>query len=256
MTMPRQFICDVVLPAMNVFLTNEELTIGEFYKWLGCHFFMACFQGINDRNDWWSTAPIDMFSGAPFRLNEFMMKHRFLEIMAGIVFTDVLSPMLDQGGFVDRFHDFRKLIDAWNDHMVSEYNPLWLNCLDESMNLWLSKFCPGFMCIPRKPHPFGNEYHTIANRDGGKPIRESRDVDIPLVARHFYHHAGWAELIEDEFPGHRPVGVCGQKIKQIGQLGNGAHLHAQRVAHILNSAVLYIFDRAIGLNFGGHFLAV
>jgi aldehyde dehydrogenase (NAD+) len=48
--------------------------------------------------------------------------------------------------------------------------------------------------------------------DNGKPIRESRDIDIPLVARHFYHHAGWAELVETEFPGMGPVGVCGQII--------------------------------------------
>ena len=48
--------------------------------------------------------------------------------------------------------------------------------------------------------------------DNGKPIRESRDVDIPLVARHFYHHAGWASLIDSEFPDTRPVGVCGQII--------------------------------------------
>jgi aldehyde dehydrogenase (NAD+) len=48
--------------------------------------------------------------------------------------------------------------------------------------------------------------------DNGKPIRESRDIDIPLVARHFYHHAGWASLIESELPGTRPVGVCGQII--------------------------------------------
>jgi aldehyde dehydrogenase (NAD+) len=48
--------------------------------------------------------------------------------------------------------------------------------------------------------------------DNGKPIRESRDIDIPLVARHFYHHAGWASLIDSEFPGTRPVGVCGQII--------------------------------------------
>ncbi len=48
--------------------------------------------------------------------------------------------------------------------------------------------------------------------DNGKPIRESRDIDIPLVARHFYHHAGWAELAETEFPGLEPVGVCGQII--------------------------------------------
>jgi aldehyde dehydrogenase (NAD+) len=48
--------------------------------------------------------------------------------------------------------------------------------------------------------------------DNGKTIRETRDIDIPLVARHFYHHAGWAELVETEFPGAAPVGVCGQII--------------------------------------------
>ncbi len=50
---------------------------------------------------------------------------------------------------------------------------------------------------------------VLETMDNGKPIRESRDIDIPLVARHFYHHAGWAELIGDEFPGYQPVGVCG-----------------------------------------------
>ena len=48
--------------------------------------------------------------------------------------------------------------------------------------------------------------------DNGKPIRETRDIDIPLVARHFYHHAGWAELFASEFPRRVPVGVCGQII--------------------------------------------
>ncbi len=53
---------------------------------------------------------------------------------------------------------------------------------------------------------------VLESVDNGKPIRELRDIDIPLVARHFYHHAGWASLIPSEFPGHRPVGVCGQII--------------------------------------------
>ena len=48
--------------------------------------------------------------------------------------------------------------------------------------------------------------------DNGKPIRETRDIDVPLVARHFYHHAGWAEMLAEEFPGAGPVGVCGQII--------------------------------------------
>ena len=53
---------------------------------------------------------------------------------------------------------------------------------------------------------------VLESLDNGKPIRESRDIDIPLVARHFYHHAGWAELIEGEMPDSVPVGVCGQII--------------------------------------------
>ncbi len=48
--------------------------------------------------------------------------------------------------------------------------------------------------------------------DNGKSIRETRDLDIPLVARHFYHHAGWAELRDEQFPGHVAAGVCGQII--------------------------------------------
>ena len=53
---------------------------------------------------------------------------------------------------------------------------------------------------------------VLETMDNGKPIRESRDIDLPLVARHFYHHAGWAELLQDAFPGARPHGVCGQVI--------------------------------------------
>lgn len=48
--------------------------------------------------------------------------------------------------------------------------------------------------------------------DNGKPIRETRDIDIPLAARHFYHHAGWAQLQESEFADQKPVGVIGQII--------------------------------------------
>ncbi len=53
---------------------------------------------------------------------------------------------------------------------------------------------------------------VLETMDNGKPIRESRDIDIPLVARHFYHHAGWAELMGSEFKGYSPLGVCGQII--------------------------------------------
>ncbi|HUL15591.1 MAG TPA: aldehyde dehydrogenase family protein [Terriglobales bacterium] len=53
---------------------------------------------------------------------------------------------------------------------------------------------------------------VLETLDNGKPIRESRDIDIPLVARHFYHHAGWAQLLDQEFPGYTACGVVGQII--------------------------------------------
>jgi aldehyde dehydrogenase (NAD+) len=55
-------------------------------------------------------------------------------------------------------------------------------------------------------------FAVLESLDNGKPIRESRDIDIPLVARHMYYHAGWAQLMGEAFPGYDPVGVVGQII--------------------------------------------
>ena len=55
-------------------------------------------------------------------------------------------------------------------------------------------------------------FSVVESLDNGKPVRESRDLDIPLAARHFYHHAGWAQLLSAEFAGYEPVGVVGQII--------------------------------------------
>ncbi|WP_456389924.1 aldehyde dehydrogenase family protein [Profundibacter sp.] len=55
-------------------------------------------------------------------------------------------------------------------------------------------------------------FAVLETLDNGKPIRESRDIDIPLVARHFYYHAGMAQLQEAELPDAEPLGVCGQII--------------------------------------------
>ena len=55
-------------------------------------------------------------------------------------------------------------------------------------------------------------FAVLETIDNGKPIRESRDIDIPLVARHFTYHAGLAQLLEAEHPGLAPLGVCGAVI--------------------------------------------
>ncbi|CUH61279.1 aldehyde dehydrogenase family protein [Thalassobacter stenotrophicus] len=53
---------------------------------------------------------------------------------------------------------------------------------------------------------------VLETLDTGKPIRESRDIDLPLVARHFYYHAGMAQLMAENLPGREAIGVCGQII--------------------------------------------
>src|SRR5919112_3581950 len=66
--------------------------------------------------------------------------------------------------------------------------------------------------IAREIQKHSRLFAVLESLDNGKPIRESRDIDVPLVARHFYHHAGWAQLMERELPDRVPVGVIGQII--------------------------------------------
>src|SRR5262245_46578069 len=81
--------------------------------------------------------------------------------------------------------------------------------------------CKGPTPHARARHPYalarGVQKHSrllavLESMDNGKSIRETRDIDIPLVARHFYHHAGWAQLLETEFAGYEAIGVVGQII--------------------------------------------
>src|ERR1700746_1773669 len=68
--------------------------------------------------------------------------------------------------------------------------------------------------IPRIVQEKARELAVLESLDNGKPIRESRDVDIPLVAAHFFYHAGWADKLEYAVPGRSvaPLGVVGQVI--------------------------------------------
>ena len=61
--------------------------------------------------------------------------------------------------------------------------------------------------IARQVQKHSRLFAVLETLDNGKPIRESRDIDIPLVARHFYYHAGWAQLMARELPGREPYTV-------------------------------------------------
>jgi aldehyde dehydrogenase (NAD+) len=68
--------------------------------------------------------------------------------------------------------------------------------------------------IARMLQEKAREFAVIESLDGGKPIRESRDVDVPLAANHFFYYAGWADKLEYAFPNRKPqpLGVAGQII--------------------------------------------
>jgi len=66
--------------------------------------------------------------------------------------------------------------------------------------------------LARQVQKHSRLFAVLESLDNGKPIRESRDLDIPLVARHFAYHAGWAQVMAEELPGYGPVGVVGQII--------------------------------------------
>jgi aldehyde dehydrogenase (NAD+) len=81
--------------------------------------------------------------------------------------------------------------------------PLWWALGGHGRARWL-------YAIAREVQRSSRLFAVMESLDNGKPIRESRDIDIPLVARHFYHHAGWAQLMDTELAGYGPVGVVGQ----------------------------------------------
>ncbi len=66
--------------------------------------------------------------------------------------------------------------------------------------------------LARQVQKHSRRLAVLETMDNGKPIRESRDLDIPLVVRHFYYHAGWAQLLRQEFPDYTACGVVGQII--------------------------------------------
>ena len=91
------------------------------------------------------------------RLHNFMSRKHFEVILKALAITARQPP-----AFRYRFWVVREVLEAWNSNMMEQFTPSWVSCLDESMSTWTNKYsCPGWMFVPRKPWPFGNEYHTV-----------------------------------------------------------------------------------------------
>lgn len=151
---PVDYVKDVIIHKINETI-KPTTTYGEFLRWLGLWLLMSTTRGSH-RREFWNTLPVSHFKGAPFRLGEYMDRNRFEEILKAIRYTNMTTNR------PDKFFEVRQLQDEWNKNMTKNFIPSWVSCLDESMSMWTNPFsCPGFMYVPRKPHPFGNEYHSV-----------------------------------------------------------------------------------------------
>ena len=124
---------------------------------------MATINGP-EHQEFWSLGEIDWFAGAPMRLGTYMSRKRFDAILKALSITSCDPP-----AFRDHFWEIHEILKAWNKNMMEQFTPSWVSCLDESMSTWTIKYsCPGWMFVPCKPWPFGNEYHMVCCSLSGK----------------------------------------------------------------------------------------
>lgn len=120
--------------------------------------------GLGERKDLWES---ETKVGLRFDLSSFMTQDRFNNIIKHFTITDEPPP-----AFRDRVHPVRCLYSDFNAHMAPQLvAPGRVLCLDESMMTFDSSRIPCFMYVPRKPHPAGNEIHTLADGNTGIILR-------------------------------------------------------------------------------------
>jgi aldehyde dehydrogenase (NAD+) len=100
-----------------------------------------------------------------------------------------------------------KDIDAAVNAAKNAYDKVWKKMPAKERGKYIFR-------IARLMQERAREFAVIESMNGGKPIRESRDVDVPLAANHFFYYAGWADKLEYAFPNKKPrsLGVAGQII--------------------------------------------
>ena len=137
----------LVIPSKN--LEGSPVSWGKMLTYLRLWLLMSSVAtGWNTRAYRDNSYP-GPFKGAPFRLHSFISFARFDTITEDLSLTDFTPPL-----YRDKFWEVQQIIHAWNWHMSDVFLDGWVYCLDESMSIWTSRWtCPGFMFVPRKPHP-------------------------------------------------------------------------------------------------------
>ena len=173
-----------MVDGVNKTMKGERLTYGELLCWIGLWTMMSTVAGTDCRS-FWSTWDIIIFSGCFFTLSTYMSRTRFELILQHIKYTKLNPPT-----YKDRFWEVREMLDEWNKNMATNFVPSWINCINESMSKWLNEYtCPGFMFVPCKPWPFGNEYHDAGCADSNiiwsLELREGKDRPLQLNKKQF-----------------------------------------------------------------------
>lgn len=156
---PTKFITETLIPATNEELKVqllEEMKEGEFYGWLGLWFIIQLNPGYSTK-DFFSLKNRTVFWNPPY-LGGYMSGKRFLKITECIRF----QKREESPRYRDKFFYVREMINSFNDNMTFAFSASWLVCVDESMVVFYNKYAPGWIAVKRKPHPLGNEYHTVA----------------------------------------------------------------------------------------------
>ena len=142
---PSSYLKEVLLKKTNesVGLNGIPITYGELLRWIGILLFMSTISGCK-RRDFWSSKPITLHDGAPYRFHEWMSSRRYELILSHLTYTDQQPPF-----YIDRFWEIRTIVQEWNLNMAQIFKPSWVSCLDESMSIWFNKWtCPGWMFVP------------------------------------------------------------------------------------------------------------
>ena len=161
---------------------------------------------INFQTDWkYAPAPESAGSAKILPRYELFINGRFVPPVKGKYF-DTINPA-NEKKLTEVAEASAEDVDLAVKAARSAYNTVWSKMPGKERGKYIYR-------IARILQERAREFAVIETMDGGKSIRESRDVDIPLAAAHFFYYAGWADKLDYAFPGRRakPIGVAGQII--------------------------------------------
>lgn len=161
--LPMDFINNVVIPNINAYAMTivdnwVEITFLEYITWMALLTNMTVLNHI-DKRAYWHMGSSHLFPIVNF--SEYMSFDRFNLINQWHIF-EIPDGVAE---ITDTLYQIRRFLAEFNTTLSKALEPGKYLCVDESMNQWLGKGMPNLKKVPRKPHPIGQEYKTLADHD-------------------------------------------------------------------------------------------